>query len=198
MIKTRPILFSLTLTLTMMAAIAAAPLARANPAAAGAPSGSQPITPVPHERTLADNVVVTPAGTQPAPVQPVQPVQPVVTQPVQAVPAAPAPLVEEPRHRTVVHEEVTEPHNYVGTIAFSALMGGVTGALIGGAVYFLDNQTHPVNVAYWAAGGVLLGTGVGIVQVAVQETRTSQAMSLDRLPSDPVPTYRLALYKTRF
>ena len=68
-----------------------------------------------------------------------------------------------PTNRTVVTED--RPHNYMGTIAFSALMGGVLGALVGGAVYYLDNQDHPYNIAYWAAGGVLVGTGVGIINV---------------------------------
>jgi hypothetical protein len=68
--------------------------------------------------------------------------------------------------------------------------------LVGGAIYFIDGSQPARNVAYWAAGGVLVGTGVGITQVLVEENRTSRALSL--MPQDPVPTYRLALYGTRF
>jgi hypothetical protein len=138
---------------------------------------------------LADNVVVG-GGTPAAPA-------PTVVQPVQAEPA-PAPVVQEPSRKTVVHEDVTPNRNYAGTIAVSALMGGVAGALIGGAIYFLDNQTHPYNIAYWAAGGVLVGTGVGVAQLMVQESRASSANAMNHAPSDPAPTFRLALYKVNF
>jgi hypothetical protein len=143
----------------------------------------------PLPRTVADNVVVTPqGGTAPAAVQPVQPVQQV--QPVQPVQAVPS----EPR-RTVVTED--KPHNYMATIAGSALLGGIAGAAIGAAIYFLDNQDHPYNIAYWAAGGVLVGTGVGVVNVVVDESRAERAVST-RFERDPVPTYRLSLLKTTF
>ena len=91
-------------------------------------------------------------------------------QPTQAAPAQPV-VVDDPAHRTVVHADVAPTHSYMGTIAGSAFMGGAAGALIGGAIYFLGNQTHPYNIAYWAAGGVLVGTGVGITQIMVQESR---------------------------
>jgi hypothetical protein len=147
------------------------------------------VAPLPAERTLADNVVVTPQGTSaPTPVQPVQPVQQVQPiQPVQTVPVAP--------HRTVVTED--KPRNYMATIAVSALLGGVAGALIGGAVYFLDDQDHPYNIAYWAAGGVLVGTGVGVVNVLADESRAERAVGT-RFQKDPVRTYRLSLLKTTF
>ena len=158
------------------------------------PSEVAPIVPLPRAGLVADNVVVTPqASTAPAvvpvpvqPVQQVQPVQPVVVQP--AVETA-------PRRTTVVHEE--RSHNYMSTIAVSAIMGAVAGVLIGGAIYFLDNQQHPVRIAYWGAGGVLVGTGVGLVQLAVQEGDHDRVAS-NHLSSDPVPTYRLALLKLQF
>ena len=154
--------------------------------------GGDAVSPLPKAVTLADNVVVTPSTTQPtqapqpvAPtqvqVQPYQPVQPVVT---------PAPT-----HRTVVTE--SEPHNYMATIAVSALLGGVAGALIGGAIYYLDDQNHPYNIAYWAAGGVLVGTGVGVINVLADESRAERAVGT-RFEKDPVPTYRLSLLKTTF
>ena len=139
---------------------------------------------------FADNVVVgtpaaTPAQTAPAPVV-VQPVQPAPAQPV---------VVDEPSHKAVVRADVTPPHSYMGTIAGGAVLGALTGVLIGGAIYYLGDQTHPYNIAYWAAGGVLVGTGVGLTQIMVQESRASRATAMS---SDPAPTLRLALYQTRF
>ena len=160
---------------------------------AGATSSA--VSPLPKEGTLADNVVVTPGAPAPAPaptpapgptvnVQPVEPVQP-----VQAVP------VEEPARRTVVTQE--NPHNYVATVFVSALLGGVGGALIGGAIYYLDTpRSHPANIGYWAAGGVLVGTGIGIVNVVVDESRAERAVS--SLPTDPVPTFKVALLNRSF
>ena len=154
------------------------------------------VTPLPKAVTLADNVVVTPSSqAAPAPAPAPTPAQTQVqvqpTQPVQAV----EPVRAARTNRTVVTED--RPHNYMGTIAFSALMGGLLGALVGGAVYYLDNQDHAYNIAYWAAGGVLLGTGVGIVNVAADESRAERAVGLNH-PKDPVPTYRVSLLKTTF
>jgi hypothetical protein len=152
------------------------------------------------ERLLADSVVVTPQGTpptQPAPAQPAASATAVAPTTAPAVAPAPA-VVGETGPRKVVHSEVQSNHNYMSTIAVSALMGGVAGGLVGGAVYFLGDQQHAANIAYWAAGGVLVGTGVGLVQLMVQEGRVSEATALRKLPSDPAPTFRLALYRTQF
>jgi len=155
-------------------------------------SNTGAVAPLPKAVTLADNVVVTPSG-QPAPAPQPAPTQvQVQPAPVQAVEPVAVPA---PTHRTVVTED--RPRNYMGTIAFSALMGGLLGALVGGAVYYLDNQDHAYNIAYWAAGGVLLGTGVGIVNVAADESRADRAVGLNH-PKDPVPTYRVSLLKTTF
>ena len=158
-------------------------------------AGSRPVSPLPKAAALADNVVVTPTGqTAPAPaptaptsvnVQPAQPVQPVEQAPVVV-----------PPHRTVVTED--RPHNYMTTIAVSAIMGAVAGALVGGAIYALDTpREHPERIGYWAAGGVIVGTGVGLINVMADESRAERAVS-QRLPSDPVPTYRVSLLQTRF
>jgi hypothetical protein len=149
-----------------------------------------PIVPLPKAATLADNVVVTPSTTTPAPQAQPQPVQPVA-------PAQPVVVDPEPPRRQIVQEDVTPPHNYVATVAVSALMGALAGGLIGGAVYYLDHETHPANIAYWAAGGVLVGTGVGVVQIAVQESRASAAVA-NQAPTDPARTYRLALLRVHF
>jgi hypothetical protein len=156
-------------------------------------AGAGAVSPLPKASTLADNVVVTPQGqaapapapqvnVQPAPpVQEVQPVQPVVT----------------PPQRQVITED--KPHNYVATIFVSALLGGVAGALIGGAIYYLDTpREHPANIGYWAAGGVLVGTGLGVINVIVDENRAERAISSNHLPTDPVPTYKVALFNASF
>jgi hypothetical protein len=146
-----------------------------------------PVVPLPKAGLLADSVVVTPQG-QSAPVA--QPVAPA------AVPVAAAPVEEVPARRTtVVHED--SPHNYMSTIAVSAIMGAVLGVLVGGSIYYLGNQEHAARIGYWAAGGVILGTAVGFTQVMVQENRADAAVA-SRFPTDPVPTYRLALLNLRF
>ena len=136
---------------------------------------------------LADVVVNGNPQPAPAPAAPA----PVVVQPQPA-----SPVVEAPDHGTTVVEH--ESHNYMETIALSALMGGVAGVLVGGAIYYLaDNRTHAQRIAYWGAGGVLVGTAVGFTQIVVEESRLDRATAA-RLPSDPAPTYRLALYQLRF
>jgi hypothetical protein len=136
------------------------------------------------------DVNVNPAPPPPATGSTV--VVPVEQQPQQAPVAAP-----QPRTQKVVNEDV-EHHNYMGTVALSALMGGVAGALVGGAIYYLGDQTNARNIAFWAAGGVLVGTGVGVVQVAVEENRANTAVSSRGGTADPVPTYRLALMRLNF
>jgi len=145
---------------------------------------------------VADNVVVTPQGNQAAPAP--QPTTQVEAVPVQSAPAAPAPTYVEPSSRHVVHTDVSPPHSYMSTIAVSALMGAVAGGLVGGAIYFLGDRNHAENIGYWAAGGVLVGTGVGIVEIIVQQNTASEATALNKLPSDPAPTHRLALATLRF
>jgi hypothetical protein len=149
------------------------------------PATSELVTPLPKAEVIADAVVVTPgsATAQPAPA----PVEAVPVQPVQ-------PVVAEPHHTTIVQEHET---NYMSTIAISAIMGAVVGALVGGSIYYLGSRDHAARIGYWAAGGVLVGTGVGLVQIAAQENRINEASS-SGLPTDPAPTYRLALLRTTF
>ena len=112
--------------------------------------------------------------------------------PVAAAPVVAAP-VAAPSHEVVHHHE----GSYMGTIALNALFGALAGGLVGGAIYYLsDNQTHPQRIAYWAAGGVLVGAGVGVVQIMADSRTESVAMS--KLPHDPAPTYRLALLTSHF
>jgi len=159
----------------------AKPVARAAAARAAAtePERVQPLI-------VAD--VVVNGAQQPAPPAPA----PVVVQP----PPAPAPVVEPAPRRTTVIEH--EPHNDMATIAVSALAGGLAGVLVGGAIYYLaDNQTHANRILYWGAGGVLVGTGVGVIQVVSEESRLDRAAAA-HLPTDPAPTYRIALGRLRF
>jgi hypothetical protein len=152
---------------------------------------SAAVAPLPKASTLADNVVVAPSGQTtpaPAPAPAAQPTQ------VNVAPTESAPAYAPP-HKTVVTED--KPHNYMATIAVSALMGGVAGALIGGAIYYLGDQDHPQNIGYWAAGGVLVGTGVGLINVMADESRSERAVST-RFEKDPVPTYRVSLFKATF
>ena len=139
-----------------------------------------------------DVEIVNPSTAQAAPA-PAPAAVPVAVQPVQE-----APVVAQPQTQRVVHEDVQAPHNVMTTITVSALMGGIAGLLVGGAIYYLaDNQNHAARIGIWAAGGVLVGTGVGIVQVAADESRASAAVS-QNWKSDPAPTYRLALFRTSF
>jgi hypothetical protein len=136
----------------------------------------------------AGDVEIVNPGTQTAP--PAAPPPAVV--PVQE----PAPVVLPPQK--VIHEDVQPPHNVMTTIAVSALMGGLAGLLVGGAIYYLeDNQEHAARIGIWTAGGVLVGTGVGIIQVAADESRASAAVS-SVWQNDPAHTYRLALYQAHF
>ncbi len=130
---------------------------------------------------LADVVV---EGQAPSPAVPVVPV-------AQAVPVAESP------NRHIVHTEVDSNHNYMGTIAMSAIGGAVLGVLVGGAIYYLASGQRARNIVYWGAGGVLVGAAVGVVQVVAQESRASAAVSMD-FRSDPAPTLRLALYHKQF
>jgi hypothetical protein len=97
---------------------------------------------------------------------------------------------------TVVTESNTG--NYVATVAGSALAGGLVGVLIGAAVFWIDGDDQDwTDLGYWAAGGVLLGAGAGVVQVVVQESRANEAVS-ERRWRQPGRGLRLALVQRRF
>ncbi len=138
-----------------------------------------------------DVEVVNPPAQQPAQTTTVVPTAPAPVQPVATEPTAP-PVKKE------VHEDVSPPHNAMATIFVSALMGGLAGVLVGGALYYLnDHQEHAARIGYWAAGGVLVGAGVGVIQVVADESRASQAVSSIWQP-DPAHTYRVALFTKHF
>jgi hypothetical protein len=139
----------------------------------------------------ADSVVVTPQANAPAPAAVPVPVQ----QPAPSVAVQPVQPVDTSPRKTVVTE--SRPQNYMATIAVSAFMGALAGALIGGAIYLLDDpRDNPQNIAYWAAGGVLVGTGIGLVNVMANESRANAAVS--HRNADPVPTFKVALFKASF
>ena len=101
-----------------------------------------------------------------------------VVQAPAAQPAAPAPA---PGPTTTTNKSVTtDTHsdNFMGTIAKNTLYGAVAGGLVGGAVYFLARDTFsPMTVAYWGAGGALVGAAVGIVEVSTRESRNERAVA---------------------
>jgi hypothetical protein len=179
MTKISSLLCGVSLTVSLLVPVAAHATSGATGAARAATTERvQPLQ-------LAD-VVVNGQAPAPAPAAPA----PVVVQPQAA-----APVVEPSRRTTVVEHE---NHNYMSTIALSALMGGVAGILVGGSLYYLtDNQQHATRILYWGAGGVLVGTAVGITQIVVQESRVDRATA-STLPLDPAPTFRLALWQSHF
>ena len=129
-------------------------------------------------------------------VNPTPPAAPAAPAPAPVAAPVVAPVVAPPARREVVHHH---EGSYMSTIALNALFGALAGGLVGGALYYLeDNQTHAQRIGYWAAGGVLVGAGVGIVQIMVQENDHTETASLSRLPKDPVPTHRLSLLTAHF
>jgi hypothetical protein len=130
------------------------------------------------QSVTTERQTVTPAPA-PAPVA----AQPVQTVPVQTVPVQTAPA--QTSHRETHTQAVTEEKDqgsFMGTVARDTLYGALTGVLVGGAIYFISGQdTRPVTVAYWAAGGAIFGAGVGLVEVMVRQTRRQEAVSfMDR------------------
>ena len=116
----------------------------------------------PSELRLAQNQVVVPA--QPAPPPAAPPVQ-VVPQPVDVSP-----------HKTVVSGD--HPQNFMATIAESTFFGALTGVLIGGAVYLLDDpRRDPQHVYLWGAGGAVVGLGIGLINVAADHDYRERAVS---------------------
>lgn len=175
-----------TFWIALVIVMGTAPLALATPAAAeNQPAEGAYVVPLPRASTLADNVVV---GAPAAPA-------PVVVSPGQPVAAAPVVVDPGPPRKEVIRVDTAPPRNFMSTIALSAFMGGVSGALIGSAIYYLGSQTHARNIVYWTAGGVLVGTGVGLTQILVDEGRPSQVGALS---DDPAPTFRLALFHKEF
>ena len=105
-------------------------------------------------------------------------------------------VVERDRDRDVdvrADVEADTPGNWVGTLALSALGGGLVGALVGTSIYLLERPDgDAINISYWTAGGVLLGVGVGIVQIAVQEDRVSDAVG-QRVLDDSKPAQTVGI-----
>jgi hypothetical protein len=117
-------------------------------------------------RHLAQNQVVVPAQPAPAPAPAAQPA------PVQVAPQP----VEVAPHKTVVTEP--KPQNFMATVATSTFFGVLTGALVGAAVYFLDEpRRDPQHIYYWGAGGALVGLGIGLINVAANEEHHERAVS---------------------
>lgn len=140
-------------------------------------------------RLAQGNTVVVPSQ-QPAPAQPAPVVQPV--QPVQPVDVSP--------RKTVTVED--HPTNFMATIAASTFFGVLTGALVGAAVYYLDEpRRDPQHIYYWGAGGAIVGLGIGLINVAANQERSERAVSdltdKHRAPSGP-RALGVRLYSARF
>jgi hypothetical protein len=120
------------------------------------------------ETTETTTTTTTPPPPPAPVVVPAQPApQPVVIEPT----PAPAPV----KQKQVITD--THSHNYMATIAESVFFGALAGALVGTAVYVVDHETHPRNIAFWGAGGAIVGGTIGLVQIAVEEGRTERAVS---------------------
>lgn len=102
----------------------------------------------------------------------------------------PAPPPAEPTKEVDVHTnvEAESPGNWMGTLAVSALAGGLVGALVGTSIYLLERpDAEAINIGYWTGGGILLGVGVGAIQIALQEDRVDDALEARVLDDSPAP-----------
>jgi uncharacterized membrane protein len=133
------------------------------------------------QSVTTERQTVTP-GQAPAP-QPAPAPTTVQVQPTTQAAPAPAPAAPVRETRTV--SEQRDQGSFMGTVAKDTLYGALTGVLVGGAIYFIGGRdTAPVNVAYWAAGGALVGAGVGLVEVMVRQSRQEEATAfMDRKAS---------------
>jgi hypothetical protein len=131
----------------------------------------------------AQSVTTERQTVNPAPAPAPVAAQPVQTAPVQAAPVAQAPAAPVRQTNTVTEER--DQGSFMGTVARDTLYGALTGAIIGGAIYFIGGRdTRPVNIAYWGAGGALFGAGVGVVELMVRQGRHEEATSfMDRKAS---------------
>jgi hypothetical protein len=91
-----------------------------------------------------------------------------------------------PQESTEVHttrEEVRVERgtgDFMGVIARNAFFGALLGGLIGGAGYLLSGRDwSPWNIAYFAAGGVIVGTAAGLVELMIRETQRPPVASLE-------------------
>jgi hypothetical protein len=150
---------SRSVAVVLVGVFAAGGVASAEPAA----GASRGVATEKNELRLAQNQVVVPAqpASPPAAAPPVQ----VAPQPVEVAP-----------HKTVVTDD--HPQNFMATIATSTFFGALTGALVGAAVYFLDEpRRDPQHIYFWGGGGALVGLGVGLINVAANEDHRERAVS---------------------
>ncbi|TXD35027.1 hypothetical protein FRC96_11620 [Lujinxingia vulgaris] len=98
---------------------------------------------------------------------------------------------------------ITEPEspNYMGVLARNAFLGGVTGGLVGTGVYLLSGREYsPWTIAYFAGGGILVGTAAGAVELIVREERNADALAARRymLERELPKTVRVPLLRIQF
>jgi hypothetical protein len=155
--------FTLKSVAVVLAGVLAAGGVASAEAATTTTAGKAAVSAKKREQRLAQNQVVVPA--QPAP--------PAAAPPVQV---APQPVEVAPPHKTVVTDD--HPQNFMATIAESTFFGALTGALVGAAVYFLDDpRRDPQHIYLWGAGGAVVGLGIGLINVAANEDHRERAVS---------------------
>ncbi|TXD35339.1 hypothetical protein FRC98_16115 [Lujinxingia vulgaris] len=98
---------------------------------------------------------------------------------------------------------ITEPEspNYMGVLARNAFLGGITGGLVGTGVYLLSGREYtPWTIAYFAGGGILVGTAAGAVELVVREERNADALAARRymLEHELPKTVRVPLLRIDF
>ena len=97
---------------------------------------------------------------------------------------------------TVVVREEDSGRSVMGTVAKNTAYGAVAGALVGGALYLLDDDDDDaIEIAYWAAGGALVGVAVGVVQALIDEGQESAAVSRRGGFAHPAPTVMVPLLR---
>ncbi|MFU8802262.1 MAG: hypothetical protein ACNA8W_00495 [Bradymonadaceae bacterium] len=119
-----------------------------------------------------------------------------------AAPAEPVPDTRVEADRREVREEVRVREgtgNYMLVVTRSAFLGGVLGALVGGAGYLISGREWSLwNIAYFGAGGVLVGATVGLVEVMMREARRPATASLEWMEREMPTTVQVPVLHLDF
>ncbi len=80
-----------------------------------------------------------------------------------------------------------------------ALLGGIFGTIIGTTGYFISGRDwNPLVIVYSAAGGIVLGAAVGLVDVFTTDEDRQFSASLQYLQRDLPHTLQLPVVSLRF
>ncbi|MBA2662557.1 MAG: hypothetical protein H0U74_09705 [Bradymonadaceae bacterium] len=111
----------------------------------------------------------------------------------------------ETRREVVVPEERVRveqvpPPNYIGVLTRSAFLGGILGGLVGLGGYLISGRTwDPWNIAYFAGGGILVGTAVGLIEIVARDDRAQGSRaSLEYLERDMPRTLDVRIFNLDF